>query len=323
MGAGSAGKRHLKNFASLGCRVSAMDPSQARLDEAAKEVTLERSFTSVDQITKGFDGVVVASPPKFHLEQAELGVANGAAVLLEKPAAPTLKEALALQIQLSTSPAPLMLGYTYRWWSPLQEFRELIMQGAVGKPLHAKFVMSAHLADWHPWERYQDFFMASRELGGGALLDESHFIDLMIWMFGMPAKIFARVEQLSSLEIETDDNVDLVAVYPDGLRVTVHLDLFGRPHKKEITVTGENGTAEWTYEPNQIRLCHGQSGEWKTQEFNCQRNDMFLEMAKEFLEVIEGKRQPSCDIADGVNALRIVEACRKSAQTEKTVTLEN
>ena len=56
---------------------------------------------------------------------------------------------------------------------------------AVGGLRHARFVMSAHLADWHPWERYQDFFMASRDQGGGALLDESHFIDLMLWFFGV------------------------------------------------------------------------------------------------------------------------------------------
>mgnify|MGYP001951126429 CR=1 FL=1 len=31
--------------------------------------------------------------------------------------------------------------------------------------------MSAHLADWHPYEPLADFFMSSAELGGGALLD--------------------------------------------------------------------------------------------------------------------------------------------------------
>jgi predicted dehydrogenase len=68
--------------------------------------------------------------------------------------------------------------------------------------------MAAHLADWHPWERYQDFFMSSKTMGGGAILDESHWLDLMLWFFGTPEKLFAKVDKISDLEIETDDNVD-------------------------------------------------------------------------------------------------------------------
>ena len=75
--------------------------------------------------------------------------------------------------------------------------------------LSVTFTMSAHLADWHPWERYQDFFMSNAAMGGGALLDESHWLDLMLWFFGMPDRLFAKIEKLSDLEIETDDNVDM------------------------------------------------------------------------------------------------------------------
>ena len=75
--------------------------------------------------------------------------------------------------------------------------------------------MSAHLADWHPWEQYQDFFMAKKNLGGGALLDESHWIDLMVWFFGLPQSIIGKVEKISDLDIETDDNVDFLSLYPD------------------------------------------------------------------------------------------------------------
>jgi predicted dehydrogenase len=102
---------------------------------------------------------------------------------------------------------PLLLGYTWRWWPSLLKVKDLVAQQAVGQLRHVKFTMAAHLADWHPWERYQDFFMASEALGGGALLDESHWLDLMLWFFGMPQKLFAKVEKISDLEIETDDQL--------------------------------------------------------------------------------------------------------------------
>lgn len=325
LGSGSVGKRHLTNLAGLGCRTSAMDPRQDRLAEAANATHLEGQYTGVAEALKhagDYDGAVVASPPNFHCAQCLALAQAGLPILLEKPVSPDLKSAQDLEQELARIPgAKLLLGYTYRWWPPLTAFLNLLRAGRIGRPLHAKFVMSAHLADWHPWERYQDFFMASKELGGGALLDESHFLDLMLWFFGMPDRVTARVEKLSNLEIETDDNVDMVAVYPSGLRVLMHLDLFGRPHEKYISVTGEEGTLLWSFEPNQVSFSREMAHKWETTNYAYQRNHMFVRVAEEFLSLLAGAGEVSCSLKDGIDVLKVIEACRHSSATENTVSL--
>jgi len=182
--------------------------------------------------------------------------------------------------------------------------------------------MSAHLADWHPWEAYQDFFMSSKELGGGALLDESHFVDLMLWFFGMPESVTAKIDKLSGLDIETDDNVDILVKYKGGLRVSIHLDLFGRPHEKYISVTGEGSSIQWSFEPNVIKYSNKIEQNWVKSEFNLERNDMFIEVVKEFLEVLDGKNDISCTLNEGVQVMKILEACRLSSKEDRTVNLE-
>lgn len=318
LGAGSVGKRHLKNLAALGARGFAMDPRRDRLEEAAGEVTLVESFESLEEISdawRDIDGVVVASPPAFHVDQCIAALEQGKPVLLEKPVSPTLASSRRLaDICARPGAAPLLLGYTYRWWEPLREFRRQIIDGAVGQPLNARFVMSAHLGDWHPWERYQDFFMASAALGGGALLDESHFVDLMLWFFGMPRSIYGRVEKISGLELDSDDNVDIVASYESGLRVYIHLDLYGRPHQKYVSVTGEGRTIEWSFEPNCWRVADTPDFQWRESRYDGERNDMFMAVASEFLDLVERGGTPSCTIADGVDVMRVVEACRRSTQ---------
>ncbi len=149
--------------------------------------------------------------------------------------------------------------------------RRRLREKAVGPVRHARFVMSAHLADWHPWEPYQEFFMASREQGGGALLDESHFIDLALWMFGAPASVFAQVEHISDLEIDADDHVDILLVTTDGVRVNLHLDLIGRPHERAITVVGEKGTLAYTYDDNTLRQSASEEKKWEETRFTCER----------------------------------------------------
>lgn len=324
LGSGSVGKRHMSNLTALGCRISAMDPRQDRLDEAGGQVDLVDRYTDTEQIDGAwgnYDGVVVASPPTYHVAQTVAAIEADVPVLLEKPLCAGLEDARRLRSALQKhGEARVVMGYTYRWWPPLADFRRRI--GEVGKPLHAKFDMSAHLADWHPWEPYQDFFMASKELGGGALLDESHFLDLMLWFFGMPEKIYGRSEKLSSLDITTDDNVDIVAAYADGLRVNIHLDLFGRPHRKDISVSGEQGSLEWCFDPNRVRFSDKMVGDWNELHYEFERNDMFVKVAEEFLSLIDGHlKAPSCTLAEGIDVMRMIEAVRISTAEGREVAL--
>ncbi|MGD8706751.1 MAG: Gfo/Idh/MocA family oxidoreductase, partial [Syntrophobacterales bacterium] len=205
-------------------------------------------------------------------------------------------------------------------WPPLLKVKDLVAQQAVGQLRHVKFTMAAHLADWHPWERYQDFFMASETLGGGALLDESHWLDLMLWFFGMPEKLFAKIEKISDLEIETDDNVDILVRYPNDMRVSLHLDLYARPHEKTIQFVGENGTLIW--EPNRIKIGKGMDPDWEIEDFNYDRNDMFVAVAKEFLHVLSGGPVQTCTIDDGAQVLNLIEAARMSSSGEKVIEID-
>lgn len=324
VGAGSVGRRHAKNFGQLGARVSCFDPREDRRaqvrDEFPALVTAYDRFDTAIAQPHEFDGVVIASPPHVHIEQTLACVQQNLPVLLEKPLAPTLQESTVLESVIQQTQVPVLLGYTYRWWPPLNELRKQLPR--VGQLRHARFVMSAHLADWHPWERYQDFFMASREMGGGALLDESHFIDLMIWLFGIPRAIMGRVEHLSTLEITTDDNVDLLCTYDNNFRVTIHLDLYGRPHEKMITVVGEEGTLHCLFDPNVVRYSKASVGEWEETGFNSERNDMFLSEAQAFLNVLAGET-PSCTVADGVRVLQCVEAARRSTVEGRVISIDD
>lgn len=324
LGTGSVGKRHAKNFQALGCTVSCMDPRRDRLEEAESEgIRLKSAFTSAESALNGpesFDAVVVGSPPSFHVEQCIAALGRGLPVLLEKPVSPDLQGCSRLHEVVYKSKAPLLLGYTWRWWPPLARVKELLAQGTIGNPLSVTFTMSAHLADWHPWERYQDFFMSDAALGGGALLDESHWLDLMLWFFGMPDRLFARIEKISDLEIETDDNVDMQIVYDHGnMRVNMHLDLYGRPHEKSIRFIGTGGSIVW--EPNRIKVCREMDPNWQVEDFDNDRNDMFVNVAKEFLGVLAGDLQASCTIDDGLKVLQLIEAARLSSREERMVKL--
>lgn len=318
LGSGSVGKRHARNLASLGCDISCYDPREERIEELAAETPVKAASTDLKEAfsIQGLDGVVVASPTAFHPSQTIRALEMGLPILLEKPPAKTLAETQAMLKAVEKTGVPVLLGYTWRWWPPLGRVRELLESGRIGRILHVQFYMSAHLADWHPWEPYQEFFMASKEQGGGALLDESHWIDLMLWYFGKPESVYGQVEKISDLEIETDDNVDIIAKYPDGKRVTIHLDLYGRPHEKSIRFVGNRGTILWTADPNRISIGTGMEQEWEYENYTCGRNDMFMGVAIEFLDMLGGNPTTTCTLRDGVLVMKVLEAAKESGQEE-------
>ena len=153
-------------------------------------------------------------------------------------------------------------------------------------------------------------------------MDESHWIDLMHWLVGKPDWVMGEVSRISGLEIETDDNVDVLAGFKDGARVTLHLDLYGRPHEKSIRFQGEEGTLIWSENPSRIVFGREAAPDWKEESFVCERNDMFVAVAKEFLEMVGGAPPRTCTIGDGVEAMRVIEAVRRSSDERRRVALE-
>jgi len=325
LGTGSVGKRHASNLSSLGCTISCMDPRADRLEEVKQEIDVVGTYISIEETfsdsSMKFDGVVVASPPVYHVDQSIAALEREIPVLLEKPVSPDEASARRLREVVNNIGIPMLLGYTWRWWPPLAKVRELLNQGVIGKLRYVQFMMSAHLADWHPWENYRDFFMASKALGGGALLDESHWVDLMLWLLGDPKSLYTKVDKISDLKIDTDDNVDMVITYKDGLNVTIHLDIYGRPHEKYIRFIGEEGTILWTAEPNRVAVGKEWSQTWENYEFDCERNDMFMAVGKEFIDIIDGAEVKTCCINDGVRVLSLIDAARQSSAEGRVVEL--
>jgi predicted dehydrogenase len=48
---------------------------------------------------------------------------------------------------------------------------------------------------------------------------------------------------------------------------------------------------------------------------------MFVEVAKEFLEVVAGRAEPSCTLAEGVGVMELIEAVRSSSKDGRAVVI--
>ena len=278
VGCGSVGKRHIRNFLQLKAEVCAVDSREDRLDEVRK-LGVANCFHNVEEVfQKGLKpkAAVIATPPKFHISQASNLLDHGCDVLIEKPLAKDLDGVDEVIEKAKRLNKLIMTGYTYRFWKPLIFMKRLLGDEKIGKPLSARISFDEYLPDWHPWEKYQHFYMASEDLGGGALLDSSHALDIARWFFGEVKALCGTYRRISRLEIETDDFVEVLMEFENNVVCSAHMDLVSRAHGRDMNIIGEEGNLFWDFHKNEVRLYDANTKKWETFAFQDERNEMFV-----------------------------------------------
>ena len=314
IGYGSIGRRHVNNLRALGIQSVVVEPNIMRQNEARKNSC--EVFSSIEsvQMRTEFRAVVICSPPKFHIEHLNWALANGKKVFLEKPIAMSLEECKSVRLEHHEN---IFVGYTYRWNEQFLQLKEIVEQGSIGKPFFARFTIGANLEDWHPWEDYRDFFMSKSFLGGGALLDESHFLELAIELFGIPDQVVGRQSKISNLEIDSDDYVFAQLRYQD-LLVDIHLDLFSRPHKSMLEISGSLGSVicDLISKVNQLTISKSYANfETELYKFEYERNDVFSKMTQDFTIFVDSKDSNArVPFSRGLEVMSLIEKIRDKSK---------
>jgi predicted dehydrogenase len=321
IGFGSVGKRHAQNLRELGISCLIVEPNMKKHTEAINDGYV--AFNDLNQIGSNysFDAVLICSPPAFHIEQAAWALEKDKTVFLEKPVGLNLKESKKL---LSYDHSKVFVGYTYHWNPQFLKLKSSIESDLVGKPYYASFNIGMNLEDWHPWENYRNFFMSSYKLGGGALLDESHFIELAIDLFGLPKKIFSTQTKISNLEIETDDYVFAQFQYHE-LIVDVKLDLFKRPHESHIQIHGSAGSINCDFiEKTNSLITSTTYANYRlhSETFVYERNEVFKNMMIDFSSFVSSQNKiAKVSFLRGLEVMFLIDKIRKGSMKKNWITV--
>ena len=323
VGLGSIGRRHVRNLRARGVteivafRARGVDTRPLADDERVETVgSLE------DGLAWGPDIVFVTNATALHLETARAAVEAGAHVFVEKPLSHDLAGVDDLLAQARARRRHIMVGCNLRFHPVIARARQLLAEGAIGRPVSARFSVGEYLPDFHPWEDHRDSYAARRELGGGVLLTQIHDIDLMVWFFGMPTRVSATVAAVGDLGIDVEDLAVVSSEY-DRLIAEVHLDYLERPGRRWFLVVGTGGKLEWSQADGGLVVWR--HGEPEPTIYPAPagygRNDMFLAEVDHVLRVVDGAEAPAVDGPAGRDALLVVDAARRAAARGRTVPL--
>jgi predicted dehydrogenase len=319
-GLGSIGRRHLWNLKALGEEdIILLRSHRSTLpDEELKDYPEETDIRSA--LEHKPDAVIVSNPTALHMQVAVPAAEAGCALFIEKPLAYRNDDLLPLEAALAQHHNKVLTAYQFRFNPGLQKIRELLTQNEIGRGLSFRCHWGEYLPNFHPWEDYRQGYAARKELGGGVVLTLSHPLDYLRWLFGDVRELYALVGKFSDLEVDVEDQAEAILNFENGVAGSLHLDYYRRPKRHDLEISGTQGILYWDYSTDQVSLTNSE-GEVKTfpAPDGFERNQMYLDEMRHFIEVVKGKVEPCCSYTDGKKALQLAWGILQSGRYNQRV----
>jgi predicted dehydrogenase len=320
VGLGSIGSRHLRLARHL-------------LPNAEIKVLRHQETNSVPEFSNGCMSsivealefspqiAVIANPATFHLKPAQSLAEAGVNLLIEKPLSDSVEGISKLIETCRAGNTTLATGYNLRFSPSMQHFRQVLKNGIIGEIFSVRCEVGQYLPTWRPSTDYRQGVSAKRILGGGALLELSHEIDYLRWIFGDVEWVRSTLSKQSDLEIDVEDSASLtIGFTPNsaGKQVlsTINLDFIRHDYTRLCTVIGENGTLTWDGVLGRVMIYAKDSPFWvELYSHQPVRDETYIEEWNDFLMSIQENKPPFVTGEDGLRVIEIIEAVRESSQT--------
>ena len=310
-GLGSIGRRYLrvinKNWPDLKIAVL-----RSGYGVSCDEINLIDYQTSNlrESIEWGPEAAIISSPANLHVEQALILGKSKVPCLIEKPLGTGYEDFEKLEelIHISES-VPMVVGYILRH-DPCATFvKEKLEENLLGKVVEADFHCGSWLPKWRPDIDYLKSVSASKELGGGVLLELSHEIDIANWLLG-PIKLnYANLKSSGLLPVDVEDRANLVAENSDGIQISIRINFCSEPSTRKIIIRGEKGEISWDIVLSKLEIKNDHNVIYQCKN-KIDRDSLLLIQIKHFLNCIFNNQKPKCSVSEGKYALEIVQKAR-------------
>jgi predicted dehydrogenase len=304
--------------------IIAFDVSEARLREMRERF----GVATFDDLEKGLSqdarAALICSPSSLHVEHALAAADADCDLFVEKPLASTAAGVDALLERVAARNLITMVGCNFRFHPGPALIRRLLDEGVVGKAIASRLQFGSYLPDWRPGTDYRRNYSASAQMGGGAVLDCIHDIDLALWFFGPARKVGAMIKDGASLGISSEGLAEVLLAHTGGVVTNIHLSYLQRDYRHTCQVIGEEGTVYWDFERPEV-VIYGSPGADPTYHrwgSDWQLNQMYLDELAYFFDCVQSREPTFSTIEHGKHALAVALAVTQSHLAQAIVPLD-
>jgi predicted dehydrogenase len=305
------------------------DLDEARLATVGDEFAIPRRVRSFDDVLsmEDIEIIDICTPPSLHFAQTMAALAAGKQVVCEKPLAGSLAEVDRLSTTEKDARGRILPIYQYRYGNGVQKAKRTIDGGLAGKPYLATVETAwKRTASYYsvPWRGRRD-----TELGGVLLTQAIHSHDIMTYLMGPVASVFARTATRVN-PIEVEDCAVASVVMESGALVSLAATLGSQKEISRLRFCFEHVTFESCLEPyapgDDPWQIIAASPEAEARIAEALRDWSFVPSRYEglmaaYYHALEGGAPWPVTVADSRRSLELVTALLHSAETGQPVPL--
>jgi predicted dehydrogenase len=318
IGFGSIGKRHARVLQKT-LKISSESIFIRDLISSRKEEALNQGF-NIDDGNLSYDIVVLAASTASHIQILKDIPIPKKLLYVEKPLGHKYHELAPVLRRLMKKikgKRKAVVGYMLRQHPAVFKIREILKSKKMGKILKYRAECGMYLPNWHPWEDYRSFYMSQIDGGGGALLDISHEIDLMLHLSGKVKSVYGKFGNISDLECSSDDYAEFILQHKNGVVGSVSLDLIQKNTFRKTRLILEKGEIELDF-INKKLLISTDIDKYTEKTFNLEGDDLYI---KQYKDALNSKRTICCSLEEGLEVMEVIEAVRSSSVSESSIFL--
>ncbi len=291
-GSGSIGIRHLNLLKKL--------KSIKKILVFSKRINKKRGYTKkISEVLKfDPDYILVCSETHKHYENLKVIEANfkNKLVFIEKPL-------FHKPLKLTLKSNKYFVGYNMRFHPVINFLKKKISKKDV---FSVSVFCNSFLPRWRKNIDYYDSYSSSKKRGGGVLLDLSHEIDYLQWLFGKVNNIeYKKIKKISNLKIKSEDIAQVIGKIKN-VNFYLNLTYFSRSEERRIIIDSKKETIIGDLINCNIKIINNNNS--KITKFKNNINQTYLD---QHLAILTKKSKKLCNIEDAKNTLSLIDKLKK------------
>ncbi len=325
VGTGRMGFFHTRLLHRLGFLDSIVEPDLEKASKIGKEFNIP-TFSTVEELSgkQEPNGVIVACPTPIHTKVSSEVISSLPSLktlLIEKPIASSVKDALDFQNKIKGKDLKVIVGHVEVYNPVIGRIMDILKNDVLGKPRSILFQRRGAVAE----TRLESIGDVYEDIG-------VHDFDVAMRLFpkGKKIQLFSSALTLdnvgnSSVIVLTSQEQDIFVTFlmsreyagklrtidVEGTKATLCANLLTQMlEMRSLEIArGENNSSS-------IRIPFSNGEQIKVY------GEPLLAEIWNLVDCIRGVTEPLVTVEDGINALKLVEAARKSIKTGKVVNLD-
>jgi predicted dehydrogenase len=301
--------------------VAVADPVAEALDAAAAQSGAQGFAEPLAMIAEAdLDAVVIAAPTTAHVPLALAAIERGIPVLVEKPLAATVEEAMRIVDASRSRGVRVQVGHVERFNPAVLELGRLLEAGW----LSSVYAIASRRAGPFP-ARIRDV---------GVTVDlATHDVDILSWIAGeRPVRVYAELAQ--RLHATHEDLLFGLLHFPGGATGMLDVNWLTPAKRRQLVVIGEEGMFELDYLTQRLTFTknadtghptliggYAPTFEGDVADLPVARHEPLAAELDAFLGVVRGGGRPVVDVEDGLWAVAIANGLLEAAAARRPIDL--